>query len=183
MDLVRYLPGLFFQNSHTELPTEKVISNSHPHQWGPQVLFQWSQGSSHGIAFPRRNLRKKSSQISTCYFSTTLSHDWAICKRFSQLSLFSRGTLDHRTTVLSSGENPPNVGGGQWLRPKGRAPKQNFSQLLAVLQSLLLISSFPNNTLYIFWSINLLDSNKSVQLKRCTFFPSSEAADHKLDVC
>lgn len=65
----------------------------------------------------------------------------------------------------------------------GHAPKQNLSQLLEVLQSLLLIISVPTTKLYIFWPINLLDCNNSAQLKRCTFFPSSEAADHKLDVC
>lgn len=126
--------------------------------------------------------KKRSPLLLTCYFSMTLLHDGATCKRFSHLSLFSRGTLDHKTAMLSSGVNPSNMGGGQWLRPMGHGPEQNFSQLLAVLQSLLLISSVPNNNLYIFWSINLLDSNNSVQLRRCTLFPSSEA-DHKLNVC
>lgn len=48
-----------------QLPTEKVISNSHLQQRGPQVPLQWSQGSSQVTAFPRRNLRKKPSLTST----------------------------------------------------------------------------------------------------------------------
>lgn len=162
--------------THTELPTEKVISNSRLHQWGPQVPFQWSQGSSHGIAFPQRNLRKKPSLTSTDLlflhdFFTWLGH---LQKVFSPL-IFKRNFGSLNCHAQLRGES---IQCGWWEVVEANGPCSR-----ADWQSLLLISSVLNNNLYIFWSINFLDSNNSAQLKRCSFFLSSEAADHKLNVC
>lgn len=152
MDLVWYLPGLFFQNSHTCSCSQKrssAIATS-----TNEALKCLSNGLRSPLT-PQHSLEGTSGKnlpqlLLTCYFSMTLSHDQATCKRFSHLSLLSRGPLDHKTAVLTSGVNPSNVGGGQCLRPMGHAPKQNLSQLLEVLQSLLLIISVPTTKLYIF---------------------------------
>lgn len=97
MDLVWYLPGLFFQNSHTQsFPQKRSSATATSTSEALKCLSSdlraplMAQHSLEGIS--GKNLPWL---LLTCYLSMTLSHDWATCKRFSHLSLFSRGTLDH----------------------------------------------------------------------------------------
>lgn len=97
MDLVWYLPGLFFQNSHTQsFPQKRSSATATSTSEALKCLSSdlraplMAQHSLEGIS--GKNLPWL---LLTCCLSMTLSHDWATCKRFSHLSLFSRGTLDH----------------------------------------------------------------------------------------